>query len=208
MHAGCGEERNQVLQQVGYGGHACRFGIQWTDDEVAAAEVLDRTRTGHRGGDVHDRGHDVLGHLARDGRSVLYAVLQAEDGRVRLERWRQLARDGVGVRRLDAEEDEIRAAHSLQCCTGLGADRLDRTRHVELESIAPNGLHMLLAANQNYTLTRTREHCPIEAADGSGAHNSNLVESGCHSKTMLTGESEGLRAIKLLVLAFRGHLPK
>jgi hypothetical protein len=41
---------------------------------------------------------------------------------------------------------------------------------------------MLLATNQDYTLTRTREHRPIEAADGSGTHNSNLVESGCHGK--------------------------
>jgi hypothetical protein len=52
---------------------------------------------------------------------------------------------------------------------------------------------MLLATNQDYTLTRTRKHCPIEAANGSGAHNSNLVESSCHGKTMLTGESERLR---------------
>ena len=88
--------------------------------------------TGHRGGDVDDRGHDGLAHVARDGRRVFHAVLQAEDDGVRLQQRRQFARDRVGVGRLDAEQDQVRAAHGGQLGAGLRAQRLDLTRHVEL----------------------------------------------------------------------------
>ena len=88
-----------------------RLRVDRADDEIAAAVVRDEARLGHRGGHVDDRRNDRLAHVARDRRRVLDAVLQAEDERAVGEVRRHLARDGLGVGRLDAEEDEVGAAH-------------------------------------------------------------------------------------------------
>jgi hypothetical protein len=144
--------------------------------------VLDGAWSGHRGGDVHHRGHHGLAHVMRDGRRVFDSVLQAEDDSVRLQQRRQFARNGVGIGRLDAEEDQIRAMNRSQFDASVHAKRLGLARHVEFEPVALDGLHVLRATDQDYTSTSPCEHRAIEAADGPGAHDSNLLESGCHGK--------------------------
>ena len=113
-----------------------RLRVDRADDEIAAAVVGDEARLGHRRGDVDDRGNDRLAHVARDRRRVLDAVLQAQDERAVGEVRRHLARDALGVGRLDAEEDEVGAANRADVGARGGADRLDAAGHLQAQPVA------------------------------------------------------------------------
>src|SRR5438270_572852 len=153
--------------------NALGFFVFWANHQVAAANVFDSARFGHRSGDVNDAGKRVNFGGSANLFHVVYAILHTQDECALRKQWRDGARRRGIVGGLHAEQNELRVAHRANFRGSLDADFFLKLQGIEEQPVFLDRINKGRAADHGYRRTRSGQQTSKISADGAGTDDGN-----------------------------------